>query len=274
MRATWKGALVVGKVQIPIGLYKSADHVDDVSFTTLHEPCGMPIAFGGRRCPTCDVALAGEDAKTVSGFEISEGVFVRVTPADIASVLVGDRVELDRFVTTALLDAPLVDTTYLVGPDKDPAAAHAYDALQRALRKTGLAGLGRIGIGQRERIVAVRTIKVDGAGELIGLSTLYAVDGVRSRDAREIHDRIENLGPLAASKDEVDLFAELLEQRLVGPAFRWRAVKRYYPSKLQELVESKRAGGEITVAPQVSATAPLDLSDALKKSIKRQRARV
>lgn len=265
----------MGKVSIPIGLYLSAKHVDDVAFKTLHEKCGTPISFGARRCDTCDIELVADDenSATVSGFEISEGQYVRISKEDIASVLVGDRLELDRFLDTCRIDPTMIDTTYLVGPGKDPAAAHAYDALLKALRKTELAGVGRIGMGQRERVAAVWPVRVEGAGTLIGLSTLYAVDGIRMLDAAAIHDRIDALGTLAANSQEVDLFADLMRQKLVGTAFRWRAIKRYYPSKLAELVEAKRAGGEVVIAPQVADVAPLDLVAALNKSLRKQRVK-
>lgn len=271
MRSTWKGALVVGKVSIPIDLFLSAEHVDDISFRSLHLDCGTPITTQ-RRCPACDVGDGSEGGlETTQGFEFAEGQFVKIDREEISKAIAGDQLVLDRFIPSVLIKAAMIDTTYLVGPSKDPAAAHAYDALLGALEKTSLVGLGRIGMSTRERIAAVWPIDVDGAGQLIGLTTLYPVEALRVDDAATIHDRIEALGALAATSEEVELFAELLETRSAAATFRWRAVKRFYPSRIRELVEQKRAGGEIVVAPTVVATAPLDLRDALTKSVKATR---
>lgn len=261
---------MVGHVTVPVSLHKSADQVDDVSFKTLHAECGTPVSQE-RTCPTCAVKVSGEGA-TVRAFELGPGQFVKVESAELEQALAGKELVLDRFVPRELVKTAMLDTTYLVAPSSDDLRAlRAYDGLLQALERTHLVGLGRLGLYSKERVAGVWPLDVEGAGVVLGLTTLFPVAGIRVADATDIHARVAGLGSAAASKQEVALFAQALEERHVPAAFQWRAIARYYPSKLRKLVEAKQKGGEIVIAPQAPSAAPQDLMDALKRSVKAAR---
>jgi|SRR5581483_2728195 len=275
MRSLWSGALVIGHVTIPVSLHKSAGHVDDVSLRQLHATCGAPLAHD-RNCPTCGVKIAaGDDNAVTRGVEVSDGVFVPITPEELDQAIGGREVIFDRFLPDVLLRPEMLDTTYWVAPGRDALARRAYDAFMQALDETSMVGIGRLAISTRERVAAVRALPVDGAGVIITLTTLFPVAGVRQGDAADIRDAIASLGAAGATTEEVTLFAEALKQRHVPAAFRWRATQRYFPSRLRELVDAKQLGGTVTYAPAKDPVAPRDLTAALRKTVRqRKRAQV
>lgn len=265
MRSLWNGSLAVGKVSIPVSLHKSAEHVGDVSLKTLHAACGSPLKQD-RSCPRCNVKVpSGVDGETTQGFEFAEGQFVTVASREISAAIATKQISIDRTIALDLLDVPMLDETYWLEPSGDPQAARAYGALLAALLTTNRAGLGKLGFYSKERIVAIWPVKVDDVA-LLGLTTLFPVEGIRTDQATEIRDRVAGY---LLSPAEVSVFAELLELIGVPDTFRWRAVKRFYPSKLKAMLEAKQKGGKVVVAPpQEGSVAPQDLEDALRRSLK------
>lgn len=272
MRALWKGAVVVGQVSIPVTTHKAADQADDVQLKTLHEICGTPISQT-RGCSTCkfplasDQSLTAEQSATVQAFEFAPGQFVKVTPAELEQAAGGKKLVLDRFLAREVIKPVLVDTTMFLAPSSDPLAVRAYAALLRSMEKTGRVGIGRFGYYSRERIGVVWPIDVEDIGVILGLSTLFPAHGVRSEDAGTIARTTTELGAAEPTKKEVDLFAQLLEQLTVPASFKWRTTTRVYPSMLRKLLEQKRTGGEIVIAPAAESVAPPDLTDALTRSV-------
>lgn len=271
MRSLWKGTLVIGQVAIPLTLHKSAEQ-PDISFRSLHAACGTPITQE-KRCPKCEVVIAaGQWDATTRAFEFSEGQFVTITSDEIsAAVGDGKQIVLDRFVPRALVQTPMLDQTYWVAPGRDQLSARAYDGLLKGFEQTGLAGLGRMGLFSKERLVAVWPVEAEGVGRIVGLTTLFPVAGIRTEEATEIRTQFDMLGAASATKAEVDLFAQAMQQRMVPAAFRWRSVARWHPNRLRELVDAKVKGGEFVVTPEAPAIAPRDLLDALQRSVKKAR---
>lgn len=265
MRSLWNGSLAIGKVSIPVSLHKSAEHVGDVSLKTLHAPCGSPLKQD-RSCPRCKVNVAaGGEGETVQGFEFAPGQFVTVASGEISAAIGTKQISIDRTIPVDLLDLPMLDETYWLAPSADPAAARAYGALLGGLLKANRAGLGKLGFYSKERIVAIWPVKIDNV-MLVGLTTLFPVEGIRTDEATEIRDRVADSN---VSTTEISVFGDILELIGVPDTFRWRAVKRFYPSKLKPMLEAKQKGGKVVIAPpQVGSVAPVDLEDALRKSLK------
>lgn len=278
MRSLWKGAIVIGQVSIPTTAHKAAEQPDDVQLKTLHEMCGTPISQT-RECSTCkfplanDQSLTVEQSATVKAFEFAPGQFVKVTQAELDQAAGGKQLVLDRFVPTALVGPVLVDTTMYLAPSSDPLAVRAYSALLQSMQKTDSVGIGRFAYYSRERIAAVWPIEVEDVGVILGLSTLYPAHGIRVDDASAIARATTDLGAAEPTAKEIDLFAQLLGQLTVPPAFKWRATTKAYPSMLKKLLEKKRTGGEIVIAPATESVAPPDLTEALTRSVKAVRGR-
>jgi DNA end-binding protein Ku len=262
MRALWNGSLSIGRVTIPVSAYKSAEHVDDLSLKTLHADCSTPLK-NERWCPTCSMKLEA-GAETVQGFEFAPGQFVTVSRPELEQAIGAKKLKLDRTVKLTALDQPMLDETYWLGPSSDPSASHAYDALLRALEKTKRAALGRWGYYSRERVAAVRPVSIEGV-TLLGLTTLFPVEGVRVENATLIRDAI---AATPATRAEISLCAQVVEDMAVPESFRWRAVRRYYPPRLRHLLEEKQKSGKVVLAPQTDSVAPVDLEQALRESVK------
>lgn len=69
MRSTWKGAIRLSLITIPIRVYP-ATASSDVSFRQLHRKCRTPIQLK-RWCPVCEQEVAADDI--VKGYEGARG---------------------------------------------------------------------------------------------------------------------------------------------------------------------------------------------------------
>lgn len=248
----------MGEVSIPAALHKAAEH-RDVSFRSLHRVCGTPVEQL-RRCSTCEVELAGFE-ETVRGYEFAEGQFVLVENAELDAALGGKVLELDRFV--AVGDIPIVhlSSAYWLAPGKDAFAARAYAVLLDALRDTGLAGLGRLSLYSKERICLVRPFE----NRVLGAHTLFT--------AAEVRNPMPLIAPIqtvASSGEELELMTRALAQR-ARMRFNPRRFDERYEKRILALLEAKIAGEEAIAVPQPQVSAPRDLVDALRRSVRRRK---
>jgi DNA end-binding protein Ku len=258
MRSLWKGSLVVGKLVIPAALHKACEH-EDPSFRSLHRDCGSPVEQV-RRCPQCQVEIGGGYEETVRGFEVAEGQFVTIENQKLEEALGGKVLDLDRFVATDSVAPILGSTTYWLAPANDAYARLAYVTLRNGLEDTGLAGLGRLAFYTKERVACVRPNPTG----LLTLQTLYV--GSEVRDFRGLTGPLADIEP---GESELKLMVQALEQRT--RAFQHGRLAKLYPRRIPELVRTLVAGGQTHAVTSPPAT--VDLSEALRQSIRRPRRR-
>jgi DNA end-binding protein Ku len=82
-------------------------------------------------------------------------------------------IDLERFVSRGVIDPTYFDTPYYLYPD-GPVAVEALRVIGAAMAEAGVAGIGRLTLGRRERMV---TVEPPGTG--MALFTLRAADEVR-----------------------------------------------------------------------------------------------
>src|SRR5436190_7467916 len=90
------------------------------------------------------------------GYEYERGQFVTFTPEELKALDVesSHTIDLTTFVPRAEVDPLYFNTPYYVYPD-GPVAAEAYRTISAAMVETGMAGLGRLTLSRRERMVLV-----------------------------------------------------------------------------------------------------------------------
>lgn len=256
MRSIWNGSLSFGLVTIPVGL-AVAQQRQDVSFRTLHRECGTPIKQK-RYCPLHERDVEGDEL--VKGWEIAKGQFVLVEDSDLESVALtrSRSIELLRFVDLSEVDPVYFDRAYYLAPADDEVARRPYVLLLEALRKTGMAAVGRFVLWNRENLCLVRAS--DGA---LVLETLYFAEDVRS--AEEIR---EGVSGVEVKNDELAVAQQLVES-LAG-SFVPEDFVNEHRAQIRALLEAKRDGEEIVVAEEAAEPAPvIDIMGALKESLAR-----
>jgi DNA end-binding protein Ku len=249
-RALWTGSIMFGLVNVPVRLY-TAVHEHRLSFSLVHETDDGPIGYE-KICK-----LEGEPVpndEIVKAYEYEKGEYVHMTDEDFDAVQVEGvhTMELEDFVSYDEIDPVYFAHSYLVGPQDG--AEKTYALLVRAMEASGLAGIGRFVMRNRQY-----------------LGCLRVRDGVLSLEQMHFADEIDDPGKLvpdklpSVAKRELDMALTLID----GFSGSWKPEKYRdtYTDALMKVVEAKVKGHEIHVAPAQEEEAPPDLMEALRRSI-------
>jgi DNA end-binding protein Ku len=239
---------------------------------TAYEDCPLTsrdrAAFAGQpeyEAPATRIALRPVDRDTgreierdevVKGYEYERGQFVTFTPEELKALDVesSHMIDLATFVPRAEVDPVYFNAPYYVYPD-GKIATEAFGVIGAAMKEAGMAGLGRVTIARRERMVLVEPR--DGGMLLI---TLRSADEVRAAD----------FAPATADIDpDMVAVAETIIKRRSG-SFDPATFRDRYQDALNELIEAKLKGRTVNSKPAVPAAPVLDLMAALRRSLQQE----
>lgn len=253
-RSIWKGALSVGLVQVGVAAYKATDDATDATRKKwLHAGCLTPIGQK-KTCVTCGVAeLALSDI--VDGVEQADGRFVLVTKDEIAAIKApsSDTIAVEAFVPAADIDAIYIASTYYVGPSTP---TPAFALLREAMRARGVVMTGRVSLYGREHQVALRPL-----GQVLAMHLLRTDEDVRATE------EIPGFANLSAPVDPAQLALADQLLALYAGTFDPMAYEDQYVKAFHALVAAKAAGTPVPVVPTTAQPAPMDVMEALKRSL-------
>jgi DNA end-binding protein Ku len=253
-RSTWKGALRLSLITIPIRVFPTVNPKAEVSFRQLHRVCSTPIQLK-KWCPHCNVEVDKDD--TVRGYEVEKGSFVRIEEEEIARA----RPKATHLVEIAqVIDADRVDPIYIAHAHylapQDKTAGSPFSVIREALE--GKAGIGRLALHGRDYLVAVAP-----RGMGLVMYTLRRAAEVRAMSG------IEELAfaDTRVKPEEVKLARQVLGGFETGENLSHYA--DHYKEALRQIIASKTA---VEPAPGVEAPGPrkvVNLMDALRASLER-----
>src|SRR5262245_19396101 len=151
-RATWRGFLKVGLVNIPIKVFPAAESGATLSFNQLHGECRTRIQQK-RWCPKCSREV--QQSEIVKGYEFEKGRYVVLSEEDIEKVRPQSTrvIDLVQFADDSSIDPMYVDRAYYLAPD-GTMAADAFAVMRDGMK--GKVGIGKLALYGREYLVAVR----------------------------------------------------------------------------------------------------------------------
>src|SRR6266700_582177 len=231
MRAMWRGEISFGLVMIPIRLYAATEH-RDVSFRQVHREDGGRIRF--RRVCSID----GDEvpyADVAKGYELPNGETVVLTDEDLAELPLptAHGIEVLHFSPVDQVDPIMWERSYYTEPE--PQGVRAYALLRDALAV------------MRSR---------DG---VIVLVTLIWPDEVRVADFEFLEEDVE------VRSQELKMAASLIDSMTVD--FDPSQYTDQYREAVEELVEAKIEGHEVTAPPPPPEKPVTSLADALQASL-------
>jgi DNA end-binding protein Ku len=251
-RALWKGAVTFGLVNIPVRLY-SAVQEKSLKFHMLHAKDGGRIKYQ-RVCAICGEEVTWDDI--VKGYEYSKDHYVQFTEEELQALDLDSirAIDVVTFVPLDEIDPVYFNKTYYIVPE--PSGLKAYRLLQEALEAEGSVGLAKVALREKEHLATVR-LKDD----VFVLETMHWPDEIRSAAFEELDKNVE-------VRDAELKMARQLIQQLSGE-FDPEQFADEYRARMEELVEQKVEGQEITVAaePEEEPTKVVDLMEALKASV-------
>jgi DNA end-binding protein Ku len=187
------------------------------------------------------------------GYEYERGQFVTFMPEELKALDVesSHTIDLTTFVPRGEVDPLYFNTPYYVYPDGS-VAAEAYRTISTAMAEAGMAGLGRLTLSRRERMVLVEP-----RGQGLTLITLRAAEEVRAAEFDGF------AGELDA---EAVAIAGMIINRKTG-SFDPATFRDRYQEALRDLIEAKIKGLPVKARPEVRPAAVFDLMAALKQSL-------
>jgi DNA end-binding protein Ku len=252
LRSLASGTISFGLVSIPVKLYSATQPSAGLSFNLLHAKCGSRVRQQ-YVCPQDGEKVERDDM--VKGYEVAKDQYVTFTKDELKALeeTASQTIEIAEFVPLAEVDPVYFDKPYYLGPDRG--GSKAYRLLSEAMRRSGKAALARYAARGKGYLVLLRPM----GGRLVMQQLLYT-DEVRSFDEVEV-DEAELKEP------EVQLALALVEQT-ASDAFHPENYRDEVRARIQALIEQKRQGQEIQIAPAEEPRAQvIDLVEALKQSL-------
>ena len=262
-RSMWRGAIQFGLVTIPVRLYLATESRGGLSFNLLHKEAkeGSEIVPCLRRiqmktyCPEHGEIPRSD---TLRGYEWSKGQYVIIDEADFESVPLRTvrAIEIEQFVaTTAQRSAPIfVKQAYYLEPE--PIGRKAFGLLKSVLAESGLQGICKIVLKDREQLSVL-----DPYQSTMLLSTIYWPDEVRDLGELDI--------PAAESepKPAEIAMAKQLVSAMTGE-FEPERYRDEYREALLKVIEAKVDGQPVAVPqPIIEARGLTDLMAVLEASV-------
>ena len=258
-RCNWSGYLKVSLVTVPIRVYTAINTTEKITFNQLHKDCHQRI----RQKLVCPVHGEVARESLVKGYEYATDQFVVLSDTELETVRLETTgtVELIQFVRPDELDPMYLDTPYYIGPD-GAVAEESFGVLREALRRAKRIGIGRVVLGGKEKLVALKP-----ASKGFVFFTL--------RYPAEIRPASAYFEPI--SEQPLDAAQTALAQKLIesksAPLNLSNFTDRYQATVL-DLIKAKVAGTEPVMVPRHEPGKVLKLMEALRQSVAQTERRV
>jgi DNA end-binding protein Ku len=252
MRAIWKGSVSFGLVSIGVKLYTATEE-RDVSFHQVRRTDGSRIRYKRVAEADGEEVAYGDIAK---GYQLPNGETVVLTDEDFADLpLPSTRVvDVLQFVPADEIDPIYFAKSYYLEPEKN--AAKPYVLLRDALEESGMVGLVKVAIRNREQLATLRVRE-----GVIVMETMIWPDEVREPSFAFLDEDVE-------VRPQERKMAESLVASMAGD-FEPEQYTDDYRTALQEVIDAKIEGREV-VEPdeaQPSSGTVVDLMSALRASV-------
>lgn len=258
-RPNWKGFLKLSLVSCAVALYPATSTSQRVRFNIINRETGNRIRNEVVDSET-EEPVAPEDR--VKGYEFEKGQYVLLDDEELDNVALESThtIEIEQFVPMAEVDRIYLDESFYIVP-QDEVAEEAFAVIREAMRKEDLAGLARIVIYRRERLLLLRP---RGKG-LMATALRY------KNEVRDEKNYFDDIPDIKVPADMLKLATHILDTK--KGHFDPTKFEDRYENALHELIKAKRAGKEPPHTPEGRPSNVINLMDALRRSAQAERRR-
>jgi len=251
MQAIWKGHISFGLVSVPVSVY-SATVEQRISFNLLHAKDNSPIKYR-KFCEEEDVEVPPDEI--VRGYQFERNRYVIVTDKDLEKVDVKltKTIDIVNFVKLDELDPMWLDRPYYLEVQKG--GEKPYELLRRALDETGLVGVCKTVLRNREHLGFVAPHH-----NVLMLELMRFGSEVRSAE------KLNDASDVKVEKKQLELAKELIHK--MAEKFHFEECVDEYTTKMMEIIRKKAEGRKITVPRAAKVPEVKNLMEALRKSLK------
>ncbi|HEU4661111.1 MAG TPA: Ku protein [Pseudolabrys sp.] len=256
-RPNWKGFLKLSLVSCSVALYSATTTSQRIRFNIINRKTGNRIRNDVVDSETGE-PVAPEDR--VKGYKLENNEYLLLSDEELDNVALESThtIDIEEFVPISDVDRIYLDESYYLVP-QDEVAQEAFAVIRDAMREEDLAGIARVVIYRRERILLLRP---RGKG-LLATALRY------KNEVRDESDYFDDIPDIKIPKDMLELATHILETK--KGKFEPEKFEDRYENALIELIKAKRAGKP---APAPSESRPanvINLMDALRRSAKSDR---
>ena len=254
-RATWKGAIAFGLVNIPVELYTAVSSSEGrVKFRQLHQKDLSPIKYD-RVCTKEEKSVPYEEI--VKGYEYTKGKYVIMEEEDFraAAVESSKAIDIQEFVKEEEIDPRYFETPYYLLPQKG--GEKAYALLREAIKRTGRVAIGNVTMRSNSmHFVAIKVVE-----------DALVLEIMRYADELVDTSSFEFPGSDQVRPAELNM-AEQLVTTMAGE-FAPEKYSDKYKDNLMEIINAKLKGQKIEVEEpeEPEATNVVDLMARLQESL-------
>jgi DNA end-binding protein Ku len=258
-RPNWKGFLKLSLVSCSVALYPATTTNQRVSFNIINKKTGNRIRY--------DVvdAETGEEVEKedrVKGYRLENKDYLLLEDEELENVALESThtIDIEEFVPVADVDRIYLDESFYLVP-QDDVAQEAFAVIREAMRKEELAGLAKVVIYRRERLLLLRP-----RGKGLLATALRYKDEVRDED-----EYFDDIPDVKVSSDMLKLATHILETK--KGKFDPKKFEDRYENALKDLIKAKRAGKKPPTVEEPRPSNVVNLMDALKRSARGEAAR-
>jgi DNA end-binding protein Ku len=252
-RANWKGYLKLSLVSCEIALYPASSSSERVRFNRLNRQTGNRLkqlmVDAGTEEP-----VDREDQ--VKGYQVAKNSYVQVEDDELDAIKIESThtIDVESFVKMEEVDKRYLDTPYYIAPE-GKVGIEAFTVIRDAMRDKGRAGLGRVVISRRERMVLLEPFDKG----ILATLLRYPYE-VRGHEAY-----FEDIPDVEIPDEMRDLAAHIVERK--AAKFDPAKFEDRYENAVVELLKSKETGQPVHIPEAPRPSNVVNLMDALRRSI-------
>lgn len=256
-RPNWKGFLKLSLVSCGVSMYSATSTSQRIRFNIINKATGNRIHNEVVDAETGDPV---EPEDRVKGYQIEKDEYVLLEDDELDNVALESThtIDIDEFIPMSDVDRIYLDESYYIVP-QDEVAQEAFAVIREAMRKEDLAGLARVVVYRRERLLLLRP-----RGKGLLATTLRYKDEVRDED-----EYFDDIPTTKVPTDMLKLATHILETK--KGKFDPAKFEDRYETALKELVKAKHTGRKAPVASESRPSNVINLMDALRRSAQADR---
>ncbi len=256
-RPNWKGFLKLSLVSCSVALYPATTTSQRVRFNIINRETGNRIRNEVVDAETGE-PVAQEDR--VKGYKLDNDEYLLLEDEELDNVALESThtIDIEEFVPISDVDRIYLDESYYLVPQEE-VAQEAFAVIREAMREEDLAGLARVVIYRRERILLLRP---RGKG-LLATAVRY------KSEVREESDYFDDIPDIKIPSDMLKLATHILESK--KGKFEPEKFEDRYENALTDLIKAKRAGKPAPAPSEARPSNVINLMDALRRSAQADR---
>ena len=256
-RPNWKGFLKLSLVSCSVAMYSATSTSQRIRFNIINRKTGNRIH---NEIVDDETGKPVDEEDRVKGYKLDGDQYLLLEEEELDNVALASThtIDIEQFVPMSEVDRIYLDQSFYIVP-QDEVAQEAFAVIRAAMEKEDLAGLARVVVYRRERLLLLRP---RGKG-LLATALRY------NNEVRDEKDYFDDIPDIKVPADMLKLATHILDTK--KGHFNPDKFEDRYENALLDLIKAKRSGKAAPVLAEPKPSNVINLMDALRRSAKAER---